>query len=501
MKKECKLMELGRIKSFETEKDLIQKYISDMDYFKEGEIVPFTALLANNIRDRQLDRIPKKSLKIFENTIVGKMRLLNHNSSERTGRFYDAKLVKKSKEEVLSLFANTNFPGLEKHLDEVESIDKGLYFLETKFYMLNKTANQQEYVSNVIGGIDAFMSISFTGFKAVPIYEENNGNQNVKYWELQAIEGYPAEALEGSAVFLGAQYTAQVTKEFLPIDLKSTWTELENIKSQSERELCQQLDNLIQKGMVSDISGKIPEFMESRENWTQKFIDTLPSDSFIQSYPIYNKEKLVYLPNFRKLIADYGNENVALNDNDKKQIMQILKKLGIEYSFKQTKGNKKMAEIILSVPSLNIAKVVDPEKGKEWQDEIETAVKTKLAETEKAVELQNKIEKVFGKDFDLSKIEKAKKDAEAYRESLVKDAVYYGKQAKAITETDESAKKAFFEKMEIEQVQEWIANYKSMITTKPNDRQVPGNPKTDNSGSFTEVDNKKAFVGGFQLTV
>jgi len=535
MEKVCKLMQLGRIKSFEGEKDDISKYVTDMDYFGEGEIVPFTALLANNVRDRQLDRFPKKALEIFEKTIIGKMRLLNHDSKERTGRFYNARILKKSIDEVLPMFDTVHFPDIKKHLSEIEGLDGGLYFLETKFYMLNKTPKQQENTSNVIGGIDAFMSISFTGFKVVPVYEETEGEQVLKYWEYQLRDGFPAEALEGSAVFLGAQYAAQITssKSFATTDVQAKWVEPEEIEDDQIREICNQLDALIVKGITDvEMNGELSFVEEEKAKWTTAYINSLEDNCFAFIEPGGKKDDegktvprnyrhgphhkkgqgapgtggTVDLPHLRNLLARADQIKPASGKISQSELIKKVKNHAIAHAkklgvgdYKEYKETNTMEEIILSIPSLGIAKTVKPEE-KEWQSEIETGIKNKMKELEGDVAFAAQVRKIFGENVETSQIEQIKKDADAYKKSEVERALKFGSLTKMIADDEKEAKKKWLESLPVAQVTEWADHYQEDYKAKN-----PGTPQVKNDNNnvptlkdATQEDFKRSMLSGYQ---
>lgn len=134
------------------------------------EIYTFEIYLANDQPDRDRERFPPEVLLGLAGTLVGKSFLFNHErDSYGRGRFYRAEL--RTEGEVTWLV------GL-------------VYLLRMR---------QEALIADLEGGIARFVSIGFLADPPIPI-------KGLPYREYRP----PVEALEGSLVWLGAQYEARV---------------------------------------------------------------------------------------------------------------------------------------------------------------------------------------------------------------------------------------------------------------------------------------------------
>lgn len=213
-----KAFELKRKKSLELtdeDWDLMQKQMLNPDRFKQEDFRIFEAWLANNYVDRDGERFRKDVLNSFAKTIVGKSVQMNHDwEATGQGRYYVASVQKVSLAEAFEIAGpqpNKNFLSM---LQKVEEVDGGIYWLVVKYYVLK---SNEKLIELIDAGIVSDMSIGFrspllTGYKDV--------NDNVLWWEYQNTENREAEALEGSLVFLGAQYGARTRKEAEPPEAK-----------------------------------------------------------------------------------------------------------------------------------------------------------------------------------------------------------------------------------------------------------------------------------------
>lgn len=191
---------------------LVQKYVNSTAYdFTKKEVVVFEATMANNIPDRVNERFSKVALDKLAKTLVSKMRLLNHDKAQRTGRFYKANVIPFSFEEAKQIFAQYWNPEFEKLLIHVIEKDGGLYWLTGGFYMLNKTQVQQDRVLDVQGGIDAYTSIGFMANWPVPVLVKEGEDEKLLYYQFEVDKDF--YATEGSGVYLGAQLETSITKE------------------------------------------------------------------------------------------------------------------------------------------------------------------------------------------------------------------------------------------------------------------------------------------------
>jgi len=191
---------------------LVQKYVNPKAYdFAKNEVVVFEATMANNIPDRTNERFSKIALDKLSKTLVSKMRLLNHDKTQRTGRFYKSSVIPFSFEDAKQIFSQYWNAEFEKLLIHVIEKDGGLYWLTGGFYMLNKTQVQQDRVLDVQGGIDAFTSIGLNANWPIPVMVRDGENEKLLYYQFEVDKDF--YATEGSGVYLGAQLETSITKE------------------------------------------------------------------------------------------------------------------------------------------------------------------------------------------------------------------------------------------------------------------------------------------------
>jgi len=137
--------------------------------------------LANDQVDRDNEKFPVEVLQEFALTLPGKSFLFNHERDHYgRGRYLSAEVIEEG----------------------------GVSHLATKHYML--ASRYPEEIADIKGGIARFVSIGFLADWPIPIYSPEDDpkakDRRPLYWEY----GLPAEALEGSLVWLGAQYDAQI---------------------------------------------------------------------------------------------------------------------------------------------------------------------------------------------------------------------------------------------------------------------------------------------------
>jgi hypothetical protein len=136
------------------------------------ELYTFEVYLANDQPDRDAERFPVEVLEDFARTIVGKSFLFNHERDNYgRGRFYRAEVRREG----------------------------AMTWLVGSVYLLK--ARQEPLIADLEGGIARFVSIGFLAEAPKPV----KGAQFAEYHA-------PVEALEGSLVWLGAQFEARVAQ-------------------------------------------------------------------------------------------------------------------------------------------------------------------------------------------------------------------------------------------------------------------------------------------------
>lgn len=155
-------------------------------------------LLAHNGVDRDGERFPETILDNFVETLPGKSALYAHDRGSflPLGLYFDTKTETMSVAEFKALTGND--PRLPDGVDQVKAL--------WAWYYVVITDDVKSVLQNIKGGTYRHWSIGFNAASIVSIKDDPNGP--VKYWEYVG----PAEALEGSLVWLGAQQGATSQK-------------------------------------------------------------------------------------------------------------------------------------------------------------------------------------------------------------------------------------------------------------------------------------------------
>lgn len=165
----------------DTDWEKIKGFMPDPKAFAKEDIESFTVDLANDQIDRDNERFSDDVLKSFNKTLPGKGFLIGHSwGPPGKGLFYDSGL---------------------------KTVD-GIKWVRGKFYVLKQYS--QSLIDHVNAGIWKWVSIGFTAPKLQRIVPEED--ENKAFYEYQNKGNQEAEALEGSLVWLGAQYDAQIIK-------------------------------------------------------------------------------------------------------------------------------------------------------------------------------------------------------------------------------------------------------------------------------------------------
>ena len=165
-----------------TDQDLEKLNEYSLKELTKEEIVVYKLSMANNKIDRDQERFSEAVLDSFARTLPGKSFLLAHDRWSMpsvVGLYYDAKVDTGNGESTLIAW---------------------VYLLKT----------ETELIQKVDAGIWRYTSIGFTAPVFMAITDKESGK--VLYFEYQNSGIKQAEALEGSLVWLGAQYGTQVQK-------------------------------------------------------------------------------------------------------------------------------------------------------------------------------------------------------------------------------------------------------------------------------------------------
>ena len=199
--------------------ELISKYFSNVEDFNPEEIAVFEAWVSNNIIDRSMNRTPLATLKSLDRTVIGKPKLMHHNTnSEPGGRFFKSRLQEVSKENAMKLIENVPFKqaAFDKLLDISVDRDGKLYWMVSTFYMLNGTDDEKQNVRKVRYGLLRDMSLSYYVPSKVAILDDESeidipmwdsqreyDGKKVLFYEWRNTKEIEAESVEASHVFLG----------------------------------------------------------------------------------------------------------------------------------------------------------------------------------------------------------------------------------------------------------------------------------------------------------
>lgn len=180
----------------------------------------FEVDLANDAIDRDEERFSTPVLKSFAKTLPGKSFLIAHNwGPPGRGLFYSARVT------------------------EVE----GVKWLRTRYYMLEEY--NKEFIAHTNAGIYRWYSIGFMApaLQRVAADDENN-DFGKTFYEYRNTKDKEAEALEGSLVWLGAQFDASVRKMFKALASKE-FEDNDNQPPKEEKKIMKlqikELNNLI----------------------------------------------------------------------------------------------------------------------------------------------------------------------------------------------------------------------------------------------------------------
>jgi len=190
----------------ESDWDLIEPMLPTKG-LKSDQFVSFNDYLAFNVIDRDMDRFPKKVLSRLSKTLVGRPKLIGHNwSLPGVGKYYKTTLKKVTVDEMIKMAPNPHSK-YRSMLEEIEEIDKGLFWLVGTYYI---PVHKDEMIADIGTGLTN-SSIGMIGV-AYDMVADDKGN--LKYWEYVLTERL--QATEGSFVGVESQYGAQTRKEHTP---------------------------------------------------------------------------------------------------------------------------------------------------------------------------------------------------------------------------------------------------------------------------------------------
>jgi len=185
-------------------------FMVNPDQFEKDDFAVYNGWIAHNFVDRDGERFNRDILKSFARTITGKSLLRGHDhSGTGYGRFFSASLVKVDIDRALEIAGSVDRKDFKKHLEKIQEIDGGIFFLVAKYYIL-KDGNEK-LIRSIDSGIVSDMSIGFRAPDIEPVYDDNG--ESILWWEFQNTKTREGEAIEASHVFLGAQPGARTRLE------------------------------------------------------------------------------------------------------------------------------------------------------------------------------------------------------------------------------------------------------------------------------------------------
>jgi len=420
---------------------IIQKFMTNPEKFKKEDVAAYEVKLANNLVDRDGDRFHEDVLQSFKKTLIGKGFLIGHMwGPPGRGRFYAA---------------------------DVETMD-GVQWLIGKFYLLKKY--NQELIDHVDAGIWNYVSIGFRAPKRVPIYESQDSDK-VKYWEYQNTDKEEAEAFEGSLVWLGAQYGAEIRKQF-----------------------GDQAEDII--GFIHTEKGTLPVFgkdIGAKREWTVAYINTFEDNCFAVVEPTGKKDDegrtipknarhlphhdkgngaagtggKVDLPHLRNALARMNQIKPVtdtitveeLREKARRHLIAHAKKEGIgDYDILEITNHDEAVKKILEEYTVKVLKIEKlglelPVDSDENIEKAAESIEEKLTESLGFVEA---LKKEFGDDVTIDSLKSMKRqaeDARKYREFLVNEIVKFGGLLGLIEKSAVEEEKKFYSGLEIERLE------------------------------------------------
>jgi hypothetical protein len=180
--------------------------------FTPDDFAVFKSQLANTAPDRDGQRFSLDFLKSLQKSIIGKSKLTGHDhSTTGEGRFFDAEIEKLSVDEFVETLDFVPDRNFLKKLGKIETEEGGVHWLLTQYYMPKTMEREINAIKSGIKG--HFMSIGFAPPQG-PIAIKEGGEGEILYHEWQNAKDFEVEAIEGSDVYLGAQYGAGNRKSY-----------------------------------------------------------------------------------------------------------------------------------------------------------------------------------------------------------------------------------------------------------------------------------------------
>lgn len=398
--------------------EIQNNHMKNGDVFEKDDIKIFKYYLANNFPDRDKDRFPIKDLKDFARTLVGKMRLVNHNSTERVGRFFEAKVVKFQRDEFKEMLGETSFRNIDKILDQVEDRDGAFAFIVGKYYLMNITELDKKFIERIYAGLEDYASIGFHAPKWFAVFEDENKKDKIIWYEFTGDENNTVESAEGSGVYLGAQYGAR-EGNIKSAYKQSGWIELGSVQDAALLKDIKEIDQKIEKGypLCKNDNGEVAYY---------SFNKPLPDEFYYDG-----KINLIYL---RNQVANLDTGNKQDNQKNWKLIKEIYKTIGFKSHFNLIEEIQTMKHnVIIELKNLgiNMPVEVDSEVEKQsWMSGLSTkvdeVVKERLDAQKPTIEKWDAVKDIFGETVSTEEVKTAKESNDVLRKNLISKILDWG---------------------------------------------------------------------------
>jgi len=545
-KKLQKTFNYAKIKSLsltEKDKSIILDMMPGKNYDLDKDIMIFEGYLANNIKDRDGERFPIKTLKAFEKTIVGKKSLLSHNwGHPGIGKVFKARIETMTVDEAIEFIGGHPEKNFKAQLTEIASRDNGIHWLVTTYYVPNVTPAQQEIAHNIATGTWDSMSIGFRSPALYAIYD-NGDEEKVSRWyqqpqdekrkllylEYRSEGQFESEAVEQSLVGVPAQYGAG-TKDYndddTDIDMDSIDDPeiayyLEQITQSTGKvwtiEYINKLPDMafaiVEPGEKDGDGKTVPRSLRHLPHHTDKVKDAKENDTVdlvhlrnalarvsqiqavtdkVTTASIRRKAKSHLIAHAKALgVGDYDKTiNKRSNSMNFKN-----ENLGINFKIDEEHLEDSLALLTNEVTAQHVKSIT--EKNLEIEKckiEIEkmkaeiASIQANLATATKTIDDQKTelgsyeaFKGILGVEFTIDTVKKLKEQADAYRENLINEAIKFGCLAGIIENTPEviEKQKIEFKSFDNTVVEFWLKKYKEITEKQVNPSQIPDSNKIE----------------------
>ena len=438
---------------------LINALAYDKKRFTKDDYKVYDLYLANNIVDRDIDRFPKAFLNDLSKTIVEKSMIFVHDTNTLAqGMFFKSTLKKFTIDEAIEKFwKNHPLKVLRKNLEEIEKRDGGIYWMVSSIFVLS---NQVELIDKLDAGIIRHASVKFRADDYKIIKDDKD---NFMWREFISTGAGRTEAVEGSLVYVGAQYGAGLNEKVF------TGNKTLNL------DVGQLPDDCF--AFVSDSKRLAPHHSPK---------DGLgANDSNIDASMI------------KKSLFDLGR--IENTDTQKKVLQHLLvdaKKIGIDVDLSRF-NLKKEINMILAAKSLDLSLPINSDTMESDVASASTAINMKVDSLKKELsdekvktqDLQKKSDQLdeYEKLGTIEEVKALQGVADDHKKGLVEKALTIGKKIGLVKDDEADAKKSEFEKMSVSNISDQIKAYENIA------KDIPKGSQFNNKVNGNDAPGEKTF--------